>query len=219
MDKSTFVDAMCVDPPEEMGGDDKALCDRLEKYLQNMKETGCSGINRADAVAYLENEKKKYDNQKYLVQIEELEAQMDELGEVDKAVSYTHLGVKEEPGYVSYMIEDEGTGMNPGDLAHIFDRFYRSDEARNNETGGSGLGLSIAKWIVDAHGGTIQVISRADIGSRFVAVSYTHLDVYKRQPPILVMCLQSIRISRSCRMPSFSECFQISSRFLWLTEA
>ena len=57
MDKSTFVDAMCVDPPEEMGGDDKALCDRLEKYLQNMKETGCSGINRADAVAYLENEK------------------------------------------------------------------------------------------------------------------------------------------------------------------
>lgn len=58
--------------------------------------------------------------------------------------------------------------MNPGDLAHIFDRFYRSDEARNNETGGSGLGLSIAKWIVDAHGGTIQVISRADIGSRFV---------------------------------------------------
>ena len=78
------------------------------------------------------------------------------------------LGVKEEPGYVSYMIEDEGTGMNPGDLAHIFDRFYRSDEARNNETGGSGLGLSIAKWIVDAHGGTIQVISRADIGSRFV---------------------------------------------------
>lgn len=74
MDKSTFVDAMCVDPPEEMGGDDKALCDRLEKYLQNMKETGCSGINRADAVAYLENEKKKYDNQKYLVQIEELEA-------------------------------------------------------------------------------------------------------------------------------------------------
>ena len=78
------------------------------------------------------------------------------------------LGVKEEPGYVSYMIEDEGTGMNPGDLAHIFDRFYRSDEARNSETGGSGLGLSIAKWIVDAHGGTIQVISREDIGSRFV---------------------------------------------------
>lgn len=78
------------------------------------------------------------------------------------------LAVKEDPGYVSYMIEDEGTGMNPQDLSHIFDRFYRSDEARNSETGGSGLGLSIAKWIVDAHGGTIQVVSREDIGSRFV---------------------------------------------------
>lgn len=78
------------------------------------------------------------------------------------------LAVKEDHGYVSYMIEDEGTGMNPQDLSHIFDRFYRSDEARSGETGGSGLGLSIVKWIVDAHGGTIQVISRADIGSRFV---------------------------------------------------
>ena len=78
------------------------------------------------------------------------------------------LAVKEDHGYVSYMIEDEGTGMNPQDLSHIFDRFYRSDEARNSETGGSGLGLSIAKWIIDAHGGMIQVVSREDIGSRFV---------------------------------------------------
>ena len=78
------------------------------------------------------------------------------------------LGVSDEVGYVSYLIEDEGTGMESSDIIHIFDRFYRSDEARNGETGGSGLGLSIAKWIVDAHGGTIQVISRADIGSRFI---------------------------------------------------
>ena len=63
---------------------------------------------------------------------------------------------------------DNGCGISEEDTQHIFDRFYRSDEARNNETGGSGLGLSIAKWIVDAHGGTIQVISRADIGSRFI---------------------------------------------------
>ena len=62
------------------------------------------------------------------------------------------LGVSDEAGYVSYLIEDEGTGMESSDIIHIFDRFYRSDEARNGETGGSGLGLSIAKWIVDAHG-------------------------------------------------------------------
>ena len=76
------------------------------------------------------------------------------------------LGVKEEPGYVSYMIEDEGTGMNPGDLAHIFDRFYRSDPARSRETGGTGLGLSIAKWIVERHSGHFEVISYKDIGTR-----------------------------------------------------
>ena len=78
------------------------------------------------------------------------------------------LGVSDEAGYVSYLIEDEGTGMESSDIIHIFDRFYRSDEARNGETGGSGLGLDIDNRLVEAHGGPIQVISRADIGSRFI---------------------------------------------------
>lgn len=78
------------------------------------------------------------------------------------------LAVKQEPGFVSYMIQDEGIGMESSDVVHIFERFYRSDEARNGETGGSGLGLSIAKWIVDAHSGTIQVVSRPDVGTRFI---------------------------------------------------
>lgn len=78
------------------------------------------------------------------------------------------LAVKQEPGFVSYIIQDEGIGMESSDVVHIFERFYRSDEARNGETGGSGLGLSIAKWIVDAHSGTIQVVSRPDVGTRFV---------------------------------------------------
>lgn len=84
MDKSTYVDAMSVEPVDETGESDKDICDALERYILNMKETGCSGINRADAVEYLMNERKKYDNQKYLMQIEDLEAQMDELGDVDK---------------------------------------------------------------------------------------------------------------------------------------
>lgn len=68
---------------------------------------------------------------------------------------------------VSYMIQDEGIGMQSEDVVHIFERFYRSDEARNGETGGSGLGLSIAKWIVDAHRGFIDVLSRPEFGTRF----------------------------------------------------
>ena len=48
----------------------------------------------------------------------------------------------------------------------MFERFYRSDAARNSKEGGSGLGLSIAKWIVEKHGGHFDVISAQDIGTR-----------------------------------------------------
>ena len=57
--------------------------------------------------------------------------------------------------------------MKVSEVVHIFERFYRSDEARNSETGGSGLGLSIAKWIVDAHDGQIDVLTRPYFGPRF----------------------------------------------------
>ncbi|MCM1288736.1 MAG: HAMP domain-containing histidine kinase [Clostridium sp.] len=81
--------------------------------------------------------------------------------------SVIKLGVRQSENAVSYVVQDEGIGMSGDDVVHIFERFFRSDEARNGETGGSGLGLSIAKWIVDAHDGTIDVLSRTDIGTRF----------------------------------------------------
>ena len=92
---------------------------------------------------------------------------------VQNAAKYTakgntiSLGVTSNNGHVSYVVQDEGTGIEAEDLKHIFERFYRSDKARNGKTGGSGLGLSIAKWIVDAHEGRVDVISRTDLGTRF----------------------------------------------------
>lgn len=77
------------------------------------------------------------------------------------------LAVNSNNGFVSYMVQDEGTGIDAEDIRHIFERFYRSDKARNGKTGGSGLGLSIAKWIVDAHEGRVDVVSRTDLGTRF----------------------------------------------------
>lgn len=77
------------------------------------------------------------------------------------------LSVIEGDATVSYRIQDEGIGMQESEVSHIFERFYRSDVARNGSSEGSGLGLSIAKWIVEAHDGTIDVLSRPDIGTRF----------------------------------------------------
>jgi signal transduction histidine kinase len=67
---------------------------------------------------------------------------------------------------VRISVQDNGIGIDPQNLPYIFDRFYRSDESRARETGGSGLGLAIMKWIIDRHGGTIEVVSRKDIGTR-----------------------------------------------------
>ena len=77
------------------------------------------------------------------------------------------LAVRSSGQKVSYVIQDEGIGMSAEDTKHIFERFYRSDKARDRGTGGTGLGLSIAKWIIDAHNGSIDVVSRQDFGTRF----------------------------------------------------
>ena len=63
-------------------------------------------------------------------------------------------------------VQDNGIGVSPEDARRMFDRFYRADAARNSETGGSGLGLSIAKWIVGRHGGGFRVKSVEELGTR-----------------------------------------------------
>jgi two-component system OmpR family sensor kinase/two-component system sensor histidine kinase BaeS len=64
-------------------------------------------------------------------------------------------------------VSDTGTGIPPEDLPHVFDRFYRSEKSRGRGTGGAGLGLAIARQLVAAHGGQIQVTSPPGQGATF----------------------------------------------------
>jgi heavy metal sensor kinase len=92
---------------------------------------------------------------------------------VDNAIKYTSEGgammisLEKDDGKVRLNVTDNGMGIAPEDQPHIFDRFFRVDKARSREAGGSGLGLSICKWIVEAHGGEISVESEVGKGSVF----------------------------------------------------
>ncbi len=93
---------------------------------------------------------------------------------IDNSMKYTPIGgnivlrITLEDGFVRILVQDSGIGIASEDLPYIFDRFYRSDESRARKTGGSGLGLSIAKWIIERHGGHFEVLSRLDVGTRII---------------------------------------------------
>ena len=65
-------------------------------------------------------------------------------------------------------VEDTGEGISPDDLPHVFDRLFRADPSRARSTGGAGLGLTIARQLVEAHGGSIRAESDPGQGSRFI---------------------------------------------------
>lgn len=91
----------------------------------------------------------------------------------DNAVKYTPkggtitIGVQRRPGGCTLSLSDTGPGIAPEELPKIFERFYRSDSARKAESSGHGLGLSIARIIVVAHGGKLRVRSKMGAGTTF----------------------------------------------------
>jgi signal transduction histidine kinase len=81
-------------------------------------------------------------------------------GQILLAIRRTSAGVQVD-------ISDTGEGISPEDLPHVFDQFYRGEKSRSRETGGAGLGLAIAKRIIEAHQGQIWVESQPGAGARF----------------------------------------------------
>ncbi|MFM9277162.1 sensor histidine kinase [Paenibacillus jiagnxiensis] len=84
-------------------------------------------------------------------------------GRVGLQLSQPHMKNKK----LVIQVQDTGIGIAAEEQKHIFDRFYRVDKSRSRELGGHGLGLSIAKWIAEAHQGTIKVASAPGQGSIF----------------------------------------------------
>jgi heavy metal sensor kinase len=92
---------------------------------------------------------------------------------IDNAVKYTptgravHVVLVRAGGTALAEVRDTGIGIAADDLPHLFERFYRADKARSRESGGTGLGLAIGRWIVEAHGGQLDVTSSLGQGSVF----------------------------------------------------
>lgn len=121
---------------------------------------------------------------------------------LDNALKYTPEGgsvtlrVISCPGEIECVVEDNGPGIPPEHLPHLFERFYRVDRARSRELGGTGLGLSIVKHIVQAHGGRVWVESRVGHGSafHFTLPTMSPSIAGSRTPRVLFICVEN-----SCR--------------------
>jgi two-component system, OmpR family, sensor kinase len=95
---------------------------------------------------------------------------------LDNAIRYTAAGGKisvelERNGSeLRLQVADTGVGIDPEAAGHIFERFYRGDQARSRQNGGFGLGLSIVRWIAESHNGTVEVSSKPGKGSTFTVL-------------------------------------------------
>ncbi|MDO4337441.1 MAG: HAMP domain-containing sensor histidine kinase [Eubacteriales bacterium] len=97
---------------------------------------------------------------------------------MDKKKGIIQIRVKDVGDFIQVEIEDNGKGIASKDLAYIFDRFYRTDVSRNSSKGGSGIGLSIVRKILEDHGGKVWATSKEGIGT----IMYFVLRKYQEVP-------------------------------------
>ncbi len=100
---------------------------------------------------------------------------------LDKQKGLINIRIKDVGDFIQVEIEDNGRGIAARDLPYIFDRFYRADASRNSATGGSGIGLSIVKKIIEDHGGKIWATSKESIGTVMYFVIRKYQEVLNEQ--------------------------------------
>lgn len=96
---------------------------------------------------------------------------------MDKQKGQINVRIKDVGDFIQVEIEDNGKGISALDLPYIFDRFYRTDSSRNSSTGGSGIGLSIVKKIIEDHGGKIWATSKEKTGTTMYFVIRKYQEV------------------------------------------
>ena len=128
-----------------------------------------------DAQSIAQNIHFAYDNRlredcRLVVDEEQIRRVMNNI--VSNSVKYAHVSpleitmkVEDAGSEIRVSLADNGVGIAPKDLPHVFDRFYRADSSRNRSTGGSGIGLSIVKSIIEEHGGSVEASSEKDKGT------------------------------------------------------
>ena len=84
---------------------------------------------------------------------------------MDKSRGIINIRLRDVGDFIQVEIEDNGKGIAQKDLTKIFDRFYRTDASRNSTKGGSGIGLSIVKKILEDHGGKVWANSKEGVGT------------------------------------------------------
>ena len=95
---------------------------------------------------------------------------------LENAIRYTpeggrvQLSLEDSAHELRIQVADTGIGIPPETATHVFERFYRGDQARSRQNGGFGLGLSIVKWIAESHNGSVELSSEPGLGSTFTVL-------------------------------------------------
>lgn len=100
---------------------------------------------------------------------------------LDKQNGFINIRVRDVGDFVQFEFEDNGRGIAAKDLPYIFERFYRAEKSRNSATGGSGIGLSIVKKIIEDHGGKIWATSKESSGTTMYFVIRKYQEVPNEQ--------------------------------------
>jgi signal transduction histidine kinase len=100
---------------------------------------------------------------------------------LDKKRGIINIRIKDVGDFIQVEIEDNGKGIATKDLPYIFERFYRTDSSRNSSKGGSGIGLSIVRKIIEDHGGRIWATSKEGIGTEIHFVLRKYQEVIQNE--------------------------------------